>query len=304
MYKKIMLAPMAGVTDYPFRKITRQFGAQYTISEMTVSNALIRNIDRNEFYHNEGVQLAGNDPHIMSQAAQIVQDKGAEYININMGCPMKKIAINSYAGAALLRDSKLALEILNKIIQSVKIKVTVKMRTGWDSENILPLVQEISKLNIKEIIIHGRTRNQMYSGLANWEYIYKIKESMPNISIIGNGDIKSIYDAKDKINILDGIMIGRGSYGKPWLINQIDQYINHNIIVPDPDLKEQKEILLEHINEIIKFYGIDRGLLIARKHICWYTKSLQDSAQYRMKINQSLSLQENIRLIEELYDLQ
>ena len=291
----IILAPMCGITDRPFRKIVRKFGTQLVSSEMTVDRACIRNICREDDYRNESpisVQLAGNDPKIMSEAARIVESKGADYIDINMGCPAKKIAINSYAGAALLKDHDLAVRIVREVKNAVNIPVTVKMRTGWEDKSSESLANRLKLEGVKRITIHGRTRNQMYTGKADWDYIYHVYDNA-NIEVIGNGDIKSIYDASEKIKTLPGIMIGRGIQGAPWFINQVDRYINDNIIIQDPTRKEKVEIILEHISEMEDFYK-ERAIMFIKKHISWYIKC----SATRASINISRSTKEIIEIVK------
>lgn len=282
---------MCGVTDLPFRSIAYKLGAKYVVSEMNISHAVLRNIQREaEYTFPTIVQIAGNDPKSMSEAAQILEQKGPTGIDINMGCPQRKIAINSYAGAALLKDHKLAVEIVRAVKQASSLPVTVKMRTGWNVQDSIPLISSLIDEGITRIVIHGRTREQLYNGYADWNYIYHIKTLFPQIEIIGNGDIKSVNCAKEKIHILDGIMIGRGAYGKPWLIYQIDQAINYNNHIEEPSISERYNILIEHLDRIFMHYGSAQGTFIARKHIGWYLNGLHNATFYRTQINACIDI--------------
>lgn len=291
----VFLAPMTGVSDMPFRRLVKRIGAGLVISEMIASQAMIRFTRQSmRMIQSHGeepmvVQLAGCEPEVMAEAAKLNEDLGAKIIDINMGCPMKKI-VNNYAGSALMRDEDLASKIIEATVKAVKIPVTLKMRTGWDdnSRNAPKLAKIAENLGIQMITVHGRTRCQLYNGRSDWQFIRSVKEAV-KVPVIGNGDVVTVYDAKNLLSVsgADGVMIGRGSYGKPWFVNQAYQYITTGSYQKDPALSEQLEIVSEHFEEILNLYGIEGGVKIARKHLGWYSKGLQNSAEFRVSINQN-----------------
>lgn len=305
----VMVAPLAGVTDLPFRKIIKKFGCPLMFSEMLSSKSLVnekgfkKNIKKlmsvKEKYY--GIQIFGDDPYIMSEAAKICEDFGADLIDINMGCPVKKI-VKSGGGADLLKTPQLAENIIKKVSKAIKIPLTVKTRIGWDSS--LMTGKDIAKAaengGANMITIHGRTRAQMYSGKANWETIEKIKKTV-SIPVVGNGDIidEKTAEIAFKNYDIDGIMIGRGILGKPWLISHIIYFLNTGNILSTPTIEAKKDIALEHFKEIITYYGEKKGILLFRKHLSWYSKGLPQSAEFRLKINQKTEKQEIISIIND-----
>ncbi len=289
----VILAPMAGVSDAPFRRLARRFGVGLAVSEMIASKAMVRahtkTLRMSSALEDEGplsVQIAGCEPETMADAARMNRDRGAAIIDINMGCPAKKI-VNGEAGAALMKDEILAGRIIEQVVRAVDAPVTVKMRLGWDEGSInAPRLARIAQESGAVLVtVHGRTRSQFYGGQANWRAIGEVKRAVA-IPIVGNGDVTTLDDAKDMLEQsgADGVMIGRGSYGRPWFPGQVARFLATGERLPDPSLAERYAILREHYEAMLDHYGPDAGLRMGRKHIAWYTRGIPGSAEFRDRV--------------------
>ena len=308
----LCLAPMAGVTDWPFRLLCREMGAGLVVSEMLSANpelwqtkkSLQRNTHKDEAYP-RSVQIAGGDPKMLAEAAKYNVDLGAQIIDINMGCPAKKVC-KVDAGSALLKDEKLVANILEAVVNAVDVPVTLKIRTGWcpKTKNALTIAQIAEKTGISALAIHGRTREDKYKGEAEYDTIKLVKENV-NIPIIANGDINTPEKAKFVLEYTraNGIMIGRAAQGRPWIFREVEHYLNTGKRLPEPSFQDIGTMMLNHLKNIYDLYGTYVGVWIARKHVGWYLSNQRQLIQHRKTFNKITTTQEQLEKIKQLFNL-
>jgi len=301
---------MAGVTDRPFRQLCKKLGAGMAVSEMVTSNSLLYGSTKTlRRANHEGevspisVQIAGADPRMMAEAAKYNVDNGAQIIDINMGCPAKKIC-NVMAGSALLKDEPLVAQILRAVVEAVNVPVTLKIRTGWDkfNRNAVAVARMAEDIGVQALAMHGRTRACLYTGEAEYETIAAVKQAI-NIPLIANGDITTPEKAKFVLEQTgaDAIMIGRAAQGRPWIFREIEYFLKTGAHLPPPEVSEIHRVMLEHLHDLYAFYGDLTGMRVARKHISWYTKGLVGSANFRHNMNQLQTIALQLAAINEFF---
>ena len=308
---RLILAPMAGVTDRPFRQLCKQMGAGMAVSEMVSSNSLLWGSEKTKRRANhdgeiepKSVQIAGADPEMMAEAARHNAEQGAQIIDINMGCPAKKVC-NVMAGSALMKDELLVDSILSAVVKAVDIPVTLKIRTGWDNENrnAVKIAQIAENAGIQALAIHGRTRACHYRGDAEYDTIARVKQSI-NIPLIANGDITSPEKAEFvlKYTNADALMIGRAAQGRPWIFREIQHYLDTGEHLAEPKPSEVRDILIGHLNNLYEFYGEDTGVRVARKHISWYSKGHPHGAAFRDAVNRVETIEQQLKMTNNFFN--
>ena len=308
---KVIVAPMAGVTDRPFRQLCKQLGAGMAVSEMVSANSLLWGSEKTQRRANhtgetepKSIQIAGTDPHLMAQAAKYNADQGAQIIDINMGCPAKKVC-NVMAGSALLKDEPLVKQIVEAVVRAVDIPVTLKIRTGWDTsnKNALCVARIAEQAGIQALTIHGRTRACQYTGDAEYDTIAHVKQQI-SIPVIANGDITCPEKAKFVLEYThaDAVMIGRAAQGRPWIFREIDYFLQTGKHLPEPGPAEVRDILIGHLYNLYEFYGEYTGVRIARKHISWYSKGHPHGAVFRQTINKVEDCKLQLAMTNEFFN--
>ncbi len=305
---RVLLAPMAGITDAPFRRLCRQWGASMATSEMTTADISlwqsaksVQRLDIGNDLSPRVVQIAGSEPAALAQAAQLAVDRGAEIIDINMGCPAKKVC-RRLAGSALLRDEYLVQSILGAVVAAVSVPVTLKMRTGWSptERNGVRIARIAQAAGISALAVHGRTRACGYRGNAEYESIRAIKAAV-NIPVFANGDVLNPLKAEQVLleTGADAVMIGRASRGQPWLMQQVQDYLDKKILTPIPTLRTQRDIIIDHLENTYRFYGEQTGVRVARKHLAWFTEQMVGGATFRKTVMKAENTHAQMRITEK-----
>ena len=307
----LILAPMAGVTDKPFRMLCKKMGAGLCVSEMTISNPKfwqtsksVHRMDHADETSPISVQIAGTDPKQLGEAARFNVDHGAQIIDINMGCPAKKVC-NVLAGSALMRDEKLVAQILTATVNAVNVPVTLKIRTGWcpDSRNAIAIARIAEDCGIQSLAVHGRTRQDFYTGLAEYDTIAAVKQAL-KIPVVANGDISDPVKAKFVLEYTkaDALMIGRAAQGRPWIFRHIQHYLQTGELLPEPPTAFIAETLIAHLHQLHEFYGELQGVRIARKHLGWYSAAQENAVEFRARVNKAESAREQVAITEDYFD--
>lgn len=307
----VILAPMAGVTDKPFRQLCKRLGAGLAVSEMTISDPRFWKTEKSQRRMDHlgepdpiSVQIAGTVPEVLADAARYNVDHGAQIIDINMGCPAKKVC-NAWAGSALMRDEALVARILTAVVQAVDVPVTLKIRTGWNADNKnAPVIARIAQdAGIAALAVHGRTRDQQYAGSAEYDTMAAIK-AMLRIPVFANGDIDSPQKAAQVLAYTgcDAVLIGRAAQGRPWIFREIAHFLATGELLPEPSLHEVRDVLLGHLHHLHEFYGEPAGVRIARKHLGWYAKDRPENAAFRAVVNLAETAAAQIALTREYFD--
>ena len=307
----VVLAPMAGVTDKPFRQLCKQLGAGLAVSEMTTADPRLWRTQKSRLRMDHvgepapiSVQIAGYDPQMLADAARFNVDQGAQLIDINMGCPAKKVC-NVWSGSALLQDEPLVARIVSAVVKAVDVPVTLKIRTGWnrDNRNGITIAKIAQDAGIAALAVHGRTRADLYHGEAEYETIRAIRDAI-SIPLLANGDVDSPRKAKHVLEATgaDAVMIGRAAQGRPWIFREVAHYLAHGTLLPEPTPLEVRDILVGHLEALYAFYGEVPGVRIARKHLGWYAKDRPENATFRHVVNRAESASEQVRLTRDYFD--
>ena len=307
----VVLAPMAGVTDKPFRQLCKQLGAGLAVSEMTTADPCLWRTQKSRLRMDHvgepapiSVQIAGYDPQMLADAARFNVDQGAQLIDINMGCPAKKVC-NVWSGSALLQDEPLVARIVSAVVKAVDVPVTLKIRTGWnrDNRNGITIAKIAQDAGIAALAVHGRTRADLYHGEAEYETIRAIRDAI-SIPLLANGDVDSPRKAKHVLEATgaDAVMIGRAAQGRPWIFREVAHYLAHGTLLPEPTPLEVRDILVGHLEALYAFYGEVPGVRIARKHLGWYAKDRPENAAFRHVVNRAETAAEQMRLTRDYFD--
>ncbi len=309
----VFVAPMAGVTDRPFRQLCKELGAGYAVSEMAASNPRVwasdkstRRINHDGEMEPKAVQIAGADPQLLAEAARFNVERGAQIIDINMGCPVKKVC-NNWCGSALLRDEPLVVRLVQAVVEAVDVPVTLKFRTGWDRENrnALNIARIAEQSGIAMLTLHGRTRADGYKGDAEYDTIAAVKAAV-RIPVVANGDIDSPHKAQRVLAYTgaDAVMIGRAAQGRPWIFREIDHYLRTGTLLPSPKVSEVRQLMGHHLRAHYEFYGGYLGVRTARKHIGWYVRDLDGGEAFRQRMNRIENCAEQLAAVDAFFESQ